>query len=60
MSQVHELPNGTPPSPQVSDGGDSRSFLIGSVFSGVVIAAIVPAYAHVLYVVGRWSWQLIG
>jgi hypothetical protein len=25
----------------------------------LVIAAVFPAYVHLLYIVGRWSWNLL-
>lgn len=57
---LQDVSTSHPSSPQEGDDGDSRPFLIGSLFAVVIMAAIVPAYVHVVYVVGRWSWQLIG
>jgi hypothetical protein len=33
---------------------------LSAAFTFLTIAAVAPAFVHTLFVVGRWSWQLIG
>lgn len=42
------------------DHDESGAGMIGKLFAVLILSALLPAYVHVIYVIGRWSWNLIG
>ena len=58
MHSVNDLPQAES---EAKDGdGSAKKGTAQLILAPAIFIAIAPVYVHALFVIGRWSWNLIG